>query len=144
MTDTLNATLSGRNIVLPPNGYAAFGKGLFEFSGIVNGRKIDYIESPEYFYADGRGHTLNTTNIALTNSAVVLREKGSVWIIPIDETEKISFRLSAMNLSEKVTVVGCDNNGNILDMPTRSTLSNGWLTVNCDNNIFKYQIKNQQ
>jgi hypothetical protein len=143
LTDTLTASLASKNVILPPNGYAASEKDMFELSGMKDGRRIDLVESPDYLYADGRGQKLKTKNITLTNSAVVLREKGSVWIIPIDETEQVTFRLAAMNLSKNVSVAGFDQDGNRLSVTIIYKTMNGMLTVTCDKNVFKYQILNR-
>ena len=140
--ETLNIEIEGRKLLLPPNSYAAYGDSFFEMSGIMDERRIDLVYSPEYLYMDGRGKYLKTDKMSVSNSAVVAKDKGSVWLIPIDEKEQVAFRLSEMGLNEKVYVIGCNQSGKVLNDKVDYDLSNGWLTVNLSDNIFKYKIVN--
>lgn len=140
--ETLNIEIEGSKILLPPNSYVAYGDSFFELSGMMDERRIDLVYSPEYLYMDGRGEYLKTDKMSVSNSAVVVNDKGSVWLIPIDEKKQVAFRLSEMGLDEKVNVIGCNQNGKILNDKVDYVLSNGWLTVNLSDSIFKYKIVN--
>ena len=56
-TDRLRAAAFGRQLDLPPNGYAGWTTdGRVEvFSGDQHGRRCDYAATPAYIYVDGRG-----------------------------------------------------------------------------------------
>ncbi len=140
--ENITIELGERNLLLPPNSYAAQGENFFEMSAMMNGRRIDLVFSPEYLYVDGRGKPLKTEKISMANSAVVVKDYGSVWLIPIDENERAAFRVAEMGLNKKVKVIGCDRNGNILADKVDYNLSEGWLTVNLSDKFFKYKIVN--
>ncbi|MBN1348657.1 hypothetical protein JXJ21_04545 [candidate division KSB1 bacterium] len=139
-TETLHVKLDDRDLELPPNGYVACGADFFELSGNVQSRRIDLVSSPEYVYADGRGTLTKSDDIAVTNSAVILKEAGIVWIIPIDEADMISFRLGALGLGDKLTLTGCDRDSQPVSADIQFEISNGWLTLHLNNQYFKYQI----
>jgi hypothetical protein len=140
--ENLSVELGGYNIVLPANSYAAYGENFFEMSAMQGGRRIDLVYSPEYLYADGRGTLLQTEKISVTNSAVIVRERNDVWLIPIDENEQAAFLLEAMDLKKQVKVTGYDQNGKNLTDNVDYTLSDGWLTINLAEKFFKYKIEN--
>jgi hypothetical protein len=138
----LTVEMEGRKLLLTPNSYAAQGENFFEMSAMMNGQKIDFVYSPEYLYMDGRGKLLKTDKISATNSAVVLKDKDAVWLIPIDEREQVAFLLAEMGLNKKVKVIGSDQSGKILTDKVDYHLSEGWLTVNLSDRVFKYKIVN--
>ena len=142
-SEMLRITLGEWHLELPPNGYAAIGSDFFELSGLWNGKRVDLVFSPKYVYVDGRGAPLETDKIALKNSAVILREAGKIWLIPIDEHEKISVRLNAFGLDENVKVVGCDQDSQLIPSRVDYEISHDWLTITCDENFFKYKILKQ-
>ena len=46
----------GRTYELPPGGwYAQQGDDFIEFSGVINGKRVDFVDSPSYVYLDGHG-----------------------------------------------------------------------------------------
>lgn len=138
--ENLPIEIGGRKLLLPPNSYAAQGENFFEMSAIKDGQRIDLVYSPEYLYADGRGQLLKTDKISVTNSAVVVKDKGFVWIIPIDEKERITFLLREMGMNKTVKVVGCDQDGKILADKVDYHVADGWLSVNLSDRFFKYKI----
>jgi hypothetical protein len=73
-------TLKGQRLVLPPAGYAAAqGDDFFEFSALVDdGHRADYVRSPEYIYADGRGTLTRFPEIA--TAGAVLWRPDRAWI----------------------------------------------------------------
>ena len=46
--------LAGRDYELPPFGWLVRGDDLFAFSGLYEGRRIDFVESPDYLFMDPR------------------------------------------------------------------------------------------
>ncbi len=138
--ENLTVEMGGRNLLLPPNSYAAQGENFFEMSAMMNGQRIDLVYSLEYLYMDGRGKRQKTDKISVANSAVVVKDKGNLWLIPIDEKERVAFLLAEMGLNNKVKVIGCDQSGKILADRVDYNLSDGWLTVNLSDRFFKYKI----
>jgi hypothetical protein len=111
-----------------------------ELSGYREGRRVDIVFSPEYIYADGRGQKLQTEKIVLANSAVILKDRGALWFIPIDEQDEVSFRQDVLGLSGSVTIEGCNRDGEVLDSAVDYTIKDGWVTVALSDEIFKYRL----
>jgi hypothetical protein len=141
-TENLRIEIGERQLLLPPNSYAAWSENFFEMSAIINNTRIDLVNSSDYLYADGRGEFLKSDKISVTNSAVVLKDINGVWLIPIDEKKQVGFLLQAMDLNEKFTVMGCNPEGKIITDNVKYHLNDGWLTVELSDNIFKYYIQN--
>ncbi|MCQ2393070.1 MAG: hypothetical protein MJ249_02175 [Kiritimatiellae bacterium] len=75
-----------KDLWLPPNGYcgwSADGK-VFVFSGLVDGRRVDYSVSPEYVYLDGRGTETKFPDGSVAKGVVIrLAEQGTAnWPQP--------------------------------------------------------------
>ena len=70
---------------LPPNGYCGWSAdgSVFVFSGLRDGRRVDYAKGPEYVYMDGRGASTDFPGGRATNAVVRLREKDAgLWPAP--------------------------------------------------------------
>lgn len=80
--------------VLPPWGWSARDEsGEFaEFSALLDGRRVDYVRSPEYEYLDGRGSATVLHGLGARGGIAVRREKGHVEIIDIHGNSEIGFR----------------------------------------------------
>lgn len=79
-----------RSFTLPPNGYAAWtDDGEIEvFSGLHEGRRIDYCRSPKYVYIDGRGAFVRYGSASASGIAVCRFESsGAMEIISLDNRE---------------------------------------------------------
>ena len=77
-----------RSFSLPPSGYAAWtDDGEIEvFSGLHNGRRIDYCRSPKYIYIDGRGEFVRYDTAAASGIAVCRFESnGDMENYPIQK-----------------------------------------------------------
>jgi len=73
-----------RGKVLPPWGwYAVHGKDFEEYSALVDGRRIDWVKSPEYEFLDGRGVRTTHGGLSAKGSIAVRRSKSSVEVIDI-------------------------------------------------------------
>ncbi|NLC58256.1 MAG: hypothetical protein GX774_15595 [Armatimonadetes bacterium] len=57
--------------VLPPFGWVAVAPGFLEYSGLKDGRRIDFVQSPEYWYFDGRGSSLAHGGLACQGGIAV-------------------------------------------------------------------------
>ena len=80
-----------RTIDLPPWGwYAVHNETHFEeFSALVDGRRVDYVTSPEYEYLDGRGTPCALGGIAAKGGVAVRRSARSVEVIDIYANDEI-------------------------------------------------------
>ena len=81
--------------ILPVSGWLAHhrGSGLYEISGIVGGRRIDYVKATQYEYLDGRGEWTEMGSLGATGSVVRrLRANGSIELIDIYGNQRIAFR----------------------------------------------------
>ena len=71
---------------LPPNGYCGWTADgqVFVYSGLRDGHRVDYAVSPEYVYADGRGHAADFPGGTTAKGVVVrLAEQGTAaWPQP--------------------------------------------------------------
>ena len=83
----------GRPIELPVNGWLAVNakNGLYEFSALVGGRRIDFVNAPEYEFLDGRGAWTEHGRLAAKGS-VARRDRGDVVeLIDIYGNDRIGF-----------------------------------------------------
>jgi len=72
---------------LPPNGWHTQGKdgSFIEYSAMKDGRRVDYVESPEYDYADGRGTFTHFDRLSADGALIAHRnEDGTVELIPVE------------------------------------------------------------
>jgi len=70
-------SLAGHTYDLPPNGWvAAQGNDFLEYSAVRSGRRVDFVRSPVYTFADGRGVSTDFGHFKATNAMIVLHERG--------------------------------------------------------------------
>ena len=77
-TENMHVKHLGRDITLPPNGFEGWtddGK-IHVFSGLKHGQRVDYAETPEYIYIDGRDRTAPRFAKAAGTGAAVCRADG--------------------------------------------------------------------
>jgi hypothetical protein len=81
---------------LPPNGWFAKsidGK-LVAFSAIVDGHRADYVDSPAYIYADGRGTFTRFPKAASDGQLIALRRAdGTLEVIPVGKCSSFGVAL---------------------------------------------------
>lgn len=140
-TDTLAVRLGRHELRLPPDSYAAVGPDLFLFSGLWQGQMADFVQSPAYVYADGRGNWFKNNVIEIEKCAVVIQEQGTWWLIPIEPQAEIRLNLKALGLKKDAQPIGCDADGVPVAAAVSATTQNGWLTVKLDPQFFKYRIQ---
>lgn len=77
-TSDWSVTIGGVVRVLDPNGYAAVNpaRGFTQFSCLLGGRRVDYVDSREYLYANPRGSEVDFGG-GLVLSAPLVRFKSS-------------------------------------------------------------------
>ena len=73
---------------LPPNGWFAQSadKKLVAWSALVDGHRADYVDSPAYLYADGRGQFTRFPKLATDGQLIVHRQgrPGQFHLIPLE------------------------------------------------------------
>ncbi|HPD17637.1 MAG TPA: hypothetical protein PLE19_22080 [Planctomycetota bacterium] len=107
----------GKTWLLPPTGHLAFKKGdILQFSAVVDGhdgQRMDYVESPDYFYVDSRDRfgamgplackgaaALKPVTCAVTSRRFQnLREVGEWWAIPCDKCDDLTIRPTHLGLA---------------------------------------------
>lgn len=65
------------DVDLPPSGWAAVtsDRQLYSFSALSGARRVDYLQSPDYIYLDGRGRMFDTPEAA-SDGALAIRPLG--------------------------------------------------------------------
>ena len=124
---------------LPPNGwFAKDGKGeLTAFSALVDGRRVDYVDSPAYLYADGRGQQSRFAKAACDGPMIAhKRSDGTLDVVPVDGCRTFAVSLggrtgTAMALAEDGKELG----------PAETRLARGLLHIMAVPRAFSYHVK---
>ena len=100
----------GRTYLLPPTGHLAFLKGkLLQYSAMVDGRRIDWVRSPDYTYVDTRDR-LAAVGPVVCKGAVAIKPlpNADAWaVIPATACDELSLRPVHLGL-EPSQVVGAE------------------------------------
>lgn len=114
-------------MVLPPNGWLVQsddGK-LQAFSALVDGRRVDYVNSPAYVYADGRGRFTRFSKVACDGPLVAhKREDGRLEVIPLGQCREFAIGLDGRSAD----VTALDEASATLG-PAETRLSRGMLYI---------------
>lgn len=90
-------TLGAQQVVLPPGGYAVYQPGqLLEHSSLVNGKRADLAVTPEYVYADARGHQAPLGPLRLDGAAVLKPEGKALRVITLNPAQTIAIKLAQL------------------------------------------------
>ena len=74
---TWRVEADGTTYDLPPNGWLAIqGKDFLEYSALRDGHRVDYVHSPVYTFADGRGTATDFGDVKATDAVIVLHNRG--------------------------------------------------------------------
>lgn len=75
---------NGQSHVLPPFGfYASDPKEFVEYSKMVGGKRVEFVDSPEYLYLDTRGEFVKLPEVAARGALVLKKESERLWwLIP--------------------------------------------------------------
>jgi len=123
---------------LPPNGYfakSAEGK-LLVLSGMAEGHRIDYCESPAYVYLDARGIFTRAPKAAADEAVIALkRTDGKVEVIPVGKPKCFGVSLGGRT----ATVVALDKDYKELG-PVETRLSRGLVYVTPKDGAFSYLL----
>jgi len=124
--------------VLPPNGWYAKDKAgkLLGFSAIVDGHRADYVDSPAYLYANGRGRPTRFAK-ALCDGQLVgnKRSDGRIELIPVGKCTTFAVSLDGRS----ATAVALTEDGKELG-PTETRLSRGLVHVMPVKGAFSYVL----
>lgn len=101
-------------MVLPPNGWLARSDDgeLLAYSALLDGRRADYVDSPAYVYADGRGRFTRFPKAASDGQLIAhKREDGRFEVIPVGECREFAIGLDGRSadvtaLDEEGTQIG--------------------------------------
>ncbi len=104
---------------LPPNGWFVedpSGK-LKAFSALVGGRRVDYVDSPAYLYADARGRFTRLPKVACDGQGVAIQQPdNTLELILIDRCTELGVSLDGRS----ATAVAMDEDNHPLGpVPTR-------------------------
>jgi len=70
-------TANGATFELPPNGWlAVHGDDFLEYSALRDGRRVDYVRSPVYTFADGRGALTDFGDVQSQHATIILHTRG--------------------------------------------------------------------
>ncbi len=132
---TLRTRIEGRDIVLPPTGYAGWTADgrVNMFSGLVDGHRCDYAETPEYIYIDGRGHESRFARAAGSGLAVCRVVENGWEVIPYEGAD-CGFAIPA------VTAMALDVDGEEIG-PAELRRSRGLVFVMPVENAFSYRLQ---
>jgi len=128
---------------LPPNGYAAVmpspdsGQGeLFVTSGMIDGHRADYVDSPTYVYVDGRGAFTRFPKAAADGPAIFhRREGGIVEAIPLSACTQFAVALDR----NTATAVALDKTGNETG-PAETRFARGLVYIISREGAFSYLL----
>jgi hypothetical protein len=128
------------DMVLPPNGWhvrdTKDGK-LIAWSAMIDGHRADYVDSPAYIYANGRGR-LTRFDRAICDGQLIAhkREKGAVELIPVGPCREFGVSLGGPS----ATAVALDAEGHSLG-PAQTRLSRDIVYVAPVPKAFSYVIQ---
>ncbi|MBN2295203.1 MAG: hypothetical protein JXM70_22425 [Pirellulales bacterium] len=140
------------DILLPPNGWMVQdprNKSLVAWSKIVGGHsegghRADYVNSPTYIYADGRGRFTRFEKAAVDGQLIAKRIKaqksgeGSMELIPVETGRWFGIALDEVSPQGRpVAAVALDKTGKELG-PVETRLSRGLLYVTPVEGAFSY------
>lgn len=123
---------------LPPNGwYAKDTEGkLLGFSAIVDGQRADYVESPAYIYANGRGRLTRFAKAVCDGQIVAnKRSDGRVELIPVGNCTTFAVSLDGRS----ATAVALAEDGKELGQ-AETRLSRGLVHVVPVKGAFSYVL----
>ncbi|MDO4576403.1 MAG: hypothetical protein Q4D98_14440 [Planctomycetia bacterium] len=134
-SDPMNTTVDGREISLPPTGFTGWTADgtVFVFSGLKNGSRCDYAESPDAIFLDGRG-TFRVFDKACGKGCGVCRKMDAThWeFLPHSGTD-MGFRIDATH------AVALDYDGKELG-PATLRQSRGFTYVVPVEGAFSYRL----
>lgn len=135
--DRLQTSLGDQQIDLPPAGYTGWNqdRSVYVLAGDVDGHRIDYAETPEYLYVDGRGQFTRMARAASDGLAICRRAEQGGWeLIPYQNAS------AGFDLGGGATAVALDYDGQELG-PTEVRVSRGLAYPTPVKDAFSYLLK---
>jgi hypothetical protein len=124
--------------LLPPNGWCAKsddGK-VVAYSALVDGHRADYVDSPAYLYADGRGRFTRFAKAACDGQLIAhKRADGTMELIPVGQCKEFAISLGGASAS----AVALDEEGRTLG-PAQTKFSRGLVHVTPVPKAFSYVL----
>ena len=99
-------THGGQAYELPPTGHLAVKPGeLLQYSGLVEGQRVDYVRCDAYTYIDTRD-AIASVGPVVCKGAVVLRRDGErAWAVtPMTRCDELSFRPGDLGFGQQVAL----------------------------------------
>ncbi|GAG12555.1 unnamed protein product, partial [marine sediment metagenome] len=124
--------------VLPPNGWFAKDKEgtLVAFSALVDRHRVDYVDSPAYVYADGRGRFTRFDKAACDGQLIAhKRPDGSLEVIPVGKVTSFGVSLEG----RAATATALDEEGKEIG-PAETRLARGMVYVTPIEGAFSYLL----
>lgn len=124
--------------VLPPNGWFAKDREgkLIAFSALVDGRRVDYVDSPAYLYADGRGRLTRFAKMLCDGPMIAhKRPGGTLEVIPVTGCTKFAVSLDGRTGS----AVALREDGKELG-PAETRFARGLLHILPVSGAFSYRV----
>jgi hypothetical protein len=120
-----------------PRGNKDKGGKLVAMSAIVDGRRADYVDSPAYVYADGRGRFTRFDKAASDGQAIGhKRADGTIEVIPVGKCSSFGIAMEGRT----ATAVALDEAGGELG-PAETRLARGLVYVTPVPKAFSYVLK---
>ncbi len=128
--------------VLPPNGWCVQGTSdvpLTAFSALIDGHRVDYVDSPDYLYADGRGRFTRFEKAATDGQVIAHKRKdGAVEVIPVGGCADFGITMDG----RAATAVAMDVEGKEMG-PAETRFSRGLVYVIPIPDVFSYLVTPQ-
>ncbi len=125
---------------IPPNGWFVRDEGsegeLVAYSALVDGHRADYVDSPAYLYADGRGRRTRFDDAMCDGQMIVhRRENGTLEVIPVGPGTTWAVGLEGRTAD----VVAWDEAGRSLG-PAATRFSRGLVHIMPVDHAFRYVL----
>jgi hypothetical protein len=124
---------------LPPNGWfakSADGR-LLAWSANVRGHRADYVDSPAYLYADGRGAFTRFAKAASDGQVIAhKRGDGSMEVIPVGRCASFGVSFGGRDAA----AVALDKDGKVISA-AETRFSRGLVYVTPQTNAFSYVLR---
>jgi hypothetical protein len=127
-------------MTLPPNGWCVQdpkNRKLVAWSAMLNGHRADYVDSPAYTYANGRGRSTRFDRAACDGQLIAhKRDNGEIELIPVSPGDEFSISMNGQNAS----ATALDIDGKELG-PVETRFSRGLVTVKTIPAALSYRLR---
>lgn len=136
--------IGDRDYLLPPTGFvAAMGDDFLAYSAEVEDKRVDYVNSPEYVYADARGTAHAFEKLETDGAAAVKLESDCLVAIPASpDVTKLLLNVHQLLphfVSSRVVIEAVDIEGSVIHK-SKCVLTAGTVTVPIATHAISYRI----